>query len=121
MAARRHRSGKRFCNHLHATMEGFTGVPIVALQIVRSLLLVGFFAILVAGCSDGRPRRVPVSGQILIDGKPLTFGDLQFVTDGARPSYGKVDSNGHFTLTCYDGNDGVVPGLHRVGISGSEI
>jgi hypothetical protein len=64
---------------------------------------------------------VPVSGQVLIDGKPLTFGDLQFVPKGSRPSYGKLDSNGRFKLACYGVDDGVVPGLHRVGISGSEV
>ncbi len=88
---------------------------------VRIVLVFFGIALPFAGCSDGRPRRIPVSGQVLIDGKPLTFGDLQFVPEGARPSYGKLDSNGRFKLTCYGGDDGVVPGLHRVGISGSEI
>jgi len=76
---------------------------------------------LVVGCGDGRPRRVPVAGKVLIDGKPLTYGDVKFVPEDARPSSGKLDSNGRFTLTCYDGDDGAVPGLHRVGISASEI
>src|SRR5262249_25967947 len=88
--------------------------------IARSVAFTGIVA-LVAGCGDGRPHRVPVSGQVLIDGKPLTYGDLKFVPEGARPSYAKLDSNGGFTLTCYDGNDGAVPGLHRVAVSGSEV
>lgn len=75
----------------------------------------------VAGCGQGRPDRVAVSGQVLIDGQPLTQGLIQFVPEGARPSGGKLDANGRFKLTCYDGGDGIVPGTHRVMISAKEI
>src|SRR4051812_22994763 len=91
-----------------------------AAAVQLSIVIVGILSSF-AGCSDGKPGRVPVSGQVLIDGKPLTCGDLQFVPEGSRPSYAKLDSNGHFKLACYGSDDGVVPGLHRVGISGSEI
>jgi hypothetical protein len=74
-----------------------------------------------SGCSDGRPSRVTVSGRVLIDGKPLTLGNIKFVPEGARPSSGKLDSEGRFTLTCYDGDDGVVPGKHRAQISAMEV
>lgn len=73
------------------------------------------------GCGDGRPERVAVSGTVTIDGKPLTQGNIKFVPTGARPSAGKLDDNGRFTLTCYDGDDGAVPGQHRVAISASKI
>jgi len=74
-----------------------------------------------AGCGDGRPARVAVSGRVLIDGKPLTKGIVQFVPIGARPSASKVDHDGHFKLTCYDGGDGIVPGTHRVMVAAKEI
>jgi hypothetical protein len=73
------------------------------------------------GCDDGRPARVPIAGRVLIDGKPLAVGNVQFVPEGARPSYGKLDKQGRFELTCYDGKDGAVRGRHRVQVSGSEI
>lgn len=75
----------------------------------------------IVGCSDGRPERVPVSGQVFIDGEPLTMGNIKFVPQNARPSAGKIDKNGHFILTCYDGNDGAVRGVHRVQVSANEI
>lgn len=75
----------------------------------------------VLGCGDGRPARVTVSGQVLIDGQPLTTGNIKFVPEGARPSSGAIDSAGRFTLTCYDGDDGVVPGTHRVQVSSMEV
>ena len=73
------------------------------------------------GCGDGRPARVAVSGQVLIDGEPLQQGNIKIVPEGARPSAGTIAEDGRFTLTCYDGNDGVVPGTHRVQISASEL
>ena len=73
------------------------------------------------GCGDGRPARVPVSGRVLIDGEPLTRGIVQFVPKGSRPSAGKINQNGEFTLTCYDGDDGIVPGTHQVMVAAKEM
>src|ERR1044071_5554060 len=66
------------------------------------------------GCSDGRPVRVPISGTVTIDGEPVTRGSIKFVPDNGRPSSGQINADGRFTLTCYDGNDGALPGKHRV-------
>jgi hypothetical protein len=84
-------------------------------------MLAGVAVLAVLGCGDDRPTRVPIAGRVLIDNKPLTFGDVKFVPDGARPSSGKIDKDGHFTLTCYDGEDGAVLGLHRVQVSTNEV
>jgi len=76
--------------------------------------------VLVVGC-DSRPERVPVAGVVLIDGQPLTSGNIKFVPKNGRPSAGKIDADGHFNLTCYDGNDGALLGTHRVQISSNRI
>lgn len=76
------------------------------------LFLVALF--LVTGCGDGRPTRVPVSGQVLIDGKPLAFGSIRFIPADSRASQSTIDENGRFTLNCYEKNDGVVVGTHTV-------
>ncbi|TWU20788.1 hypothetical protein [Bythopirellula polymerisocia] len=75
----------------------------------------------VVGCSDGRPQRVVVSGQVLIDDKPLAGGNIKFVPDGARPSMGTIDEEGHYKLTCFEVGDGAIPGKHRVEIVSNEI
>jgi hypothetical protein len=76
--------------------------------------------IAVAGCGDGRPARVPVSGQVLIDGKPLTFGFVRFFPKATRGSGGAIDGDGRFTLTCFDPNDGATIGVHQVVVSACE-
>jgi hypothetical protein len=86
----------------------------------RKFLALLVVPLAVVGCGDGRPERLEVSGQVLIDGEPLTHGYVRFVPKGARPSSGRLDENGHFTLTCYGDNDGVVPGLHQVEVNGGE-
>ena len=73
------------------------------------------------GCGDGRPSRVPVSGQVLIDGKPLKYGTIKFIPTGHRASQGKLDENGRFTLSCYGNNDGAVIGKHRVEVTSFEM
>ena len=72
------------------------------------------------GC-DSRPRRVPISGRVLIDGEPLTTGMIQFAPADTRPSVGAIDENGQFTMACYGEDDGVIPGTHAVSIIATEI
>lgn len=91
-------------------------------QIARTgKLLAALIACIAMGCGDGRPDRVEVSGKVLIDGQPVPLGSIKFVPKGARPSAGQIDENGNFVLTCYDGNDGVVPGEHRVQVAAIKI
>jgi hypothetical protein len=73
-----------------------------------------------SGCGDGRPSRVPVSGQVLIDGKPLTRGTITFVPPEGRASSGKLDESGHFTLSCFETGDGAVIGTHKISITSAE-
>jgi hypothetical protein len=85
----------------------------IAIGAVASLLAV-------AGCGDGRPKRVPVSGQVLIDGQPLSFGYIGFVPEHDRPSVAKLDKHGRFTMACFDVDDGVVVGKHAVEVIARE-
>ena len=72
-----------------------------------------------SGCSN-RPKLIPVSGTVLIDGQPLTYGAVQVQPDDARAAYGKLGPDGRFTLTCYETNDGCVPGTHPVAVVAGE-
>ena len=77
-------------------------------------------ALLLVGCSDGLPQRVPVAGTVFIDGTPLTAGSIMVIPDGERPAVGSIGPDGRFTLSSYERNDGVVPGTHRVTVKATE-
>lgn len=72
-----------------------------------------------AGC-DQRPTRVPVSGKVLIDGQPLKYGAVVFVPEEGRSSFGTLDNEGHFSLTCFTPNDGALLGKHRIQVVARE-
>jgi hypothetical protein len=86
----------------------------------KSLVVFSFLVFMIAGCGDGRPTRVPVSGQVLIDGKPLSRGRIFFASAVGRPSQGRLDQEGRFRLSCYEENDGALLGTHRVTIIAAE-
>jgi hypothetical protein len=75
--------------------------------------------LLTAGCGDGRPKRVPVSGQVLIDGQPLAAGIIRVIPKDARPAMSYLDANGRFQLTTFNQGDGCVEGTHRVVVLGN--
>ncbi len=75
---------------------------------------------LVAGCGDDRPERVPVSGQVLIDGQPLTHGVVRVVPEDSRMAVGEIGSDGRFTLTTFEEGDGAVAGTHAVEVYAAE-
>ena len=43
-----------------------------------------------------------------------------FIPEGSRPASGVLDSEGHFTLTCFEDYDGTLLGRHRVKVMGVE-
>lgn len=74
------------------------------------------------GCDSG-PRYVPVSGVISLNGKPYGEAVVSFqpmATEGnqnpGRGSSSYTDAEGKFHLKTDDGNEGAVPGKHRVRI-----
>lgn len=42
------------------------------------------------------------------------------IPDGERASGGTIGPDGRFSLSCYEINDGVVPGTHRVTVQATE-
>lgn len=76
---------------------------------------------LLAGCSDGRPTRVPISGRVLIDGQPLESGMIRFYPAENRAATGNIEPDGSFTLTTYELGDGCVLGQHPVIIMGTKV
>ncbi len=75
-----------------------------------------------AGCGGGGPKIVPVSGTVMIDGQPLTYGHVQVLPSGWRPASGAIGAGGRFTLTTTEPNDGCAVGTHpAVVLAGESI
>lgn len=76
------------------------------------------------GCGGSRFPTAPVSGNVTLDGKPLTNATVSFEPIAKRDdgvageiSFGKLDGNGRFTLKTTSGESGAVVGNHRVRIN----
>jgi hypothetical protein len=80
----------------------------------RCLLTLIALAI-VAGCGDNRGR-VPVTGTVLFDGKPLESGQIRFGGDQGAAGVGEIVS-GRFSLNENASQKGVLPGKYVVLIS----
>ncbi|MBX3427865.1 MAG: hypothetical protein KF688_19455 [Pirellulales bacterium] len=75
---------------------------------------------LAIGCAPQGPPIVPVSGRVLLDGKPLTHGIVRFAPPNQRPALGRLDGEGRFTLTTRSDGDGAIVGTHRVAVQSHE-
>jgi lysophospholipase L1-like esterase len=69
---------------------------------------------------EARPKRVPVAGRVLIDGKPLAAGFVQLYPAHDRAAIGHIGPDGRFTLATFEPNDGCVLGKHRATVTGRE-
>lgn len=74
-----------------------------------------------AGCSDGRPVRVPVAGRVTIDGQPVAKGYILFIPEGNRSAQARIDAQGNFVLGTFEETDGAVLGKHRVAVISREV
>jgi hypothetical protein len=79
-----------------------------------------FFMASIYGCGDNLPKRVPVSGRVFLDGKPLEFGVVKFFPQNQRMASGGIGRDGSFTLTTFSENDGCFMGKHPVAVSTGE-
>lgn len=87
------------------------------LRLIAPLAAIG----LLAGCGDGRPQRVPVAGQVLIDGQPVTAGVIRFQPEQGRAATGEIGPDGSFSLSTFDEGDGAIPGKHTVTVFAREV
>ncbi len=85
----------------------------VASRLLAAVVVAGLVGI---GC--GRPPLlVPVKGVVLLDGKPLSSGVVQFQPAAGQPASGVIAGDGTFTLSRHAPNDGVPPGTYRVAVT----
>jgi hypothetical protein len=68
------------------------------------------------------PATSPVSGTVLLDGKPLEGAAVRFYREDKvdRPAIGVTGSDGKFKLTTFNTNDGAQPGTYKVTVTKAE-
>jgi hypothetical protein len=81
-------------------------------------------ALCLPGCGGGdRPKTIPVSGQVTINGQPPgEFGRLYFtptrVAEGypKRPANGTFAADGSYRVMSWEADDGLVPGHYDISV-----
>jgi hypothetical protein len=71
-------------------------------------------AVVFAGCGQGGPRVVRVSGTVTRGGQPVPKLFLNFEPQKGRPSWGITDEAGRYSLHYDARQDGAVTGAHKV-------
>ncbi len=70
-----------------------------------------------SGCGgSGLPGTVPIRGKVVFQGKPLATGTVLYspVDAKGRQARGELQSDGTFTLTTLEADDGALPGEYQV-------
>lgn len=93
----------------------------------RLALIASLFAVcLLSGCGAAKVDLVPVTGKVLIDGKPAANIVVMFtpkIVDEnvvAVTSQGTTNENGEFELFTVKNEPGAMPGVHRVSLIDAE-
>jgi hypothetical protein len=80
-----------------------------------AVAILGLALVLVAGCGGSSSQRVPVSGTVQFNGKPVTNGGISFIgRDKDTISTNGPITDGKYELTA---QDGPTPGKYQVQIS----
>lgn len=83
-----------------------------------------FALLLLLGCGGGGVELGQVSGQVTLDGKPVTDLIIVFhptaradgINAATRQAMGETDAEGHYVLGTHSPGDGAAVGQHRVKI-----
>ena len=78
---------------------------------------------LISGCAERGPHRVPVTGRITYQGRPVPDGWVSFTRLGelpqgvpSRPATGELDQDGRYSMKTFGDDDGVMPGEYAVAV-----
>lgn len=93
-------------------------------RISTAAVLIGLVAA-TTGCGDGKIKRYPVTGSVLVGGKPAEGARVVFIPVGGSEKFqkerptGVADGAGQFTLTTFEKDDGAPAGEYKVMVLGS--
>ena len=79
-------------------------------------LVLAVLGIVSVGCGR-RVELVPLQGQVMLDGRPLTGGSIMLQPPAGPAARGRIDGAGKFRLGTYRPGDGVIPGRAAVRVA----
>lgn len=82
----------------------------------RLLTAAALFALSVAGCGSSDSELAPVTGRVLLNGRPLAAVVVEFQPEGGSPAIGVTDDEGAFQLQYSKHQWGAPIGQHVVKI-----
>ncbi len=86
---------------------------------ICSSIAIVLAAVGITGCGgDSLPNLVPIEGEVLYNGEPLTEGTVIYLPaqPGGRQATGPIGPKGQFTLMTLKKNDGVMRGDYQIAI-----
>lgn len=93
-------------------------------QLRRLGALAALFVVLTGCWGNDRPKTIPISGVVTIDGQPPGEGGKLFFTPtevaegyNRRPASGSFNSQGNYRVMSWTPDDGLVPGHYTVAIA----
>ena len=79
-----------------------------------TLLSLSFVFLSACGGGSDTPPLGTVTGVVTLDDKPLADAEVTFQPEKGRPSLGKTDSEGNYTLVYTASDNGALIGPHKV-------
>jgi hypothetical protein len=82
---------------------------------IRGILTVPvvFLVLACAGCNSGTPEVAIVRGKVMLNGKPLTTGQVATLPAVGKGANGLIQSDGSFELSTFGRGDGATIGTHK--------
>jgi hypothetical protein len=79
-------------------------------------------ACLLGGCGAAPTNIAPVQGRVTLNGEPVKGGDVLFMpTTVGKPSRGRINPDGSYSMTTKSDFDGALIGRHEVEIHNVEF
>ncbi|MEQ8633710.1 hypothetical protein [Gimesia maris] len=85
-----------------------------AAMLNMSLLSLSLLFLSACGGGSDTPPLGTVTGVVTLDDKPLADAEVTFQPEKGRPSLGKTDSEGNYTLVYTASDNGALIGPHKV-------
>ena len=84
----------------------------------RFLLVAVVVGCLPLAACGGNPKTYKVTGTVIWKGQPVADANVSFMAEGqSRPSTGKTNAQGKFTLSTFKSNDGALPGKNKATVT----